>query len=677
MALAGLFASLLFFVVNLLIGQWSSLFAVYASSWFFLGAALIWLVLAIQFHQRALAEQEKVDLSQIAKKDIGSTIFQQKGEQERLFAVAQRRLAILEKWFVPIFSVVVAAYQAGLGVYLLKVAGPVNAAWVKQPLYCAVVMTAVAFISFLVSRYATGMSSQAHWKPLRAGGSFLFGSAIVCFVLAIAVALVQYKIFVVINVINYVLPVMLIILGAETGLNVVLDIYRPRLPGQYSRAGFDSRLLGIINEPGEILHTAAGAIDYQFGFKVSQTWFYKLLAKALVPLVLFGAATMYLLTCVVVINPNEQAIIEHWGNPLDGDGDVRLAGPGLAFKWPWPIDIARKHPTAKVEQLYIGFVPKTDPKTGEIVREPLLWGKEHYEEEYSVLVASEQTAAQSGEGAAAVSLLKASVPVQYRVRNLYEYLYNHSDAEKQLEAICYRELARYAAGATIEVDSAAAISRSLLGAGRAEAKRVLTDKIQAAADSEGLGVEIVFLGLQGIHPPVEVATDYQKVVGAVQKKEAIMLEAEADRNMTLSILVGSVAEADELYRRAIEYQDVRESGDTERTEELGRELDRAFAEAQGDIFAELAGAQSYAYERATLAKATGERFASQLKAYRAAKRIYANEQRLAVFEESLEGIRKYVVAVDTNDTEIFIVDLKEKLTPSLYELGGYEESSEQ
>ena len=73
---------------------------------------------------------------------------------------------------------------------------------------------------------------------------------------------------------------------------------------------------------------------------------------------------------------------------------------------------------------------------------------------------------------------------------------------------------------------------------------------------------------------------------------------------------------------------------------------------------------------------TGERFDSQLKAYKAAEEIYKREQRLAAFEEALQNIRKYVVVADPNDTQIFIFDAKEKLTPSLYDIGGFEETSE-
>ena len=677
-AVVSLIIGIIFFVITILIGKWSGFVAIYSASFVSLGAALIWLVLLIQFHQRNLAEQEKLDMSALAGDHRADKIFQQKGEQSQLFAVAQKRLAIFEKWFLPVFSFLIAAYQAAIGLYLLKAVSDSNSAVGKQPLLCAVCMVAIAFVSFLLSRYATGMSNQPEWKPLRAGGSFLLASAILSFALAIALALVQFKIFTVISVIDYLIPVLLIVLGVENLLNVIFDIYRPRLTGQYSRAAFDSRLLGLINEPGEILHTATGAIDYQFGFKVSQTWFYKLLEKAVVPLIFFGAITLYLLSGVVVINPNQQAIIEHFGNPIDKTtGKVWLIGPGIHFKMPWPIDIARIYPASDIEELSIGYVPKTDPKTGQVIREPLLWGKDHYKEEYSILVASRLGTEKNTQGAAPVSLLKANVPVQFRVKDLYAFLYNHDAPQKRLEDICYRELARFAAGASIEVDDEAALQTSLLGAGRAQAKQVLTQNIQAAADKAGLGVEIVFVGLQGIHPPTQVAADYEKVVGAVQKKQALILQAQAGRNRTLSTLAGSVDGASDLYVLAADYQKARQENNRQKADEIAGRLDTAFTQADGDIFCILREAQGYRFEKAIIARATGERFDSQVKAYRAAPEIYKKEQRLLALEETLSPIRKYVIVADPNDAETFIVDLKEKLTPSLYDIGGVQESSSQ
>lgn len=674
-ALASLILSVIFFGVAFFLGRWSGAFAVFALSWLILAAAVIWFILCLQFHQRSLAEREKLDMSQLAKDEQSSTIFQAKGERATLFAVAQRRLAIFEKWFIPIFSIVIAVYQIAIGLYLLKVVSVLSEVEPKQPLLVAIGMTAIAFVSFLVSRYAAGMSAEPQWKPLRAGGSFLLAIAVLCFALAISLALVQFDIDVVINIINWVIPILLFILGAETALNVVMDIYRPRLKDQYSRTAFDSRLLGAISEPGGILRSAADAIDYQFGFKVSQTWFYKLLEKAIVPLVLFAVVTLYLLSCIVVIAPNEEAIVEHFGNPRnDANGVI---GPGLAFKWPWPIDKVYKYPTKKVSEISIGFVPKVDSDTGKLIRESLLWGEQHHEKEHLLLVAGGQADKDSSAETVAYSLLIAAVPVQYRVKDLYSFVYKHNEPEKRFESICYRELTRFAAGQVSgEGQSAAGIEETLLGAGRAEAKRILTSRIQQAVDEAQLGVEIVFLGLQGIHPPPEVAPDYQKVVGAVQRKQALILNAQAERNKTLSTLVGSVQDANDLYTLAAKYQEARKQNQSEEVQKLTGDLDQAFSQASGDIYKTLRESHSYTFEIATLAQATSWRFVSQLKAYRAAKEIYLREQILAARVEALKGIRKYVIVADPNSVQVFIVDVTDKQIPSLYELEGFQESSQ-
>jgi membrane protease subunit HflK len=491
-----------------------------------------------------------------------------------------------------------------------------------------------------------------------------------------------------VTVVSYIVPVLLLLLGVETALNLVLDIYRPRLKGQYSRAAFDSRLLGIINEPGGIFRSVAAAIDYQFGFKVSQTWFYKLLEKAIVPLVLFSAVTLYLASCIVVIAPEEEAVVEHFGNPLRADGQVRRIGPGLHFKLPWPIDTAYRHPTQEVMDLYIGYVPKRDPKTGAIVAEVrLLWGQTHYEAEHDLLVATDYTVGPAERGlaerAVPVDLVKANIPVQYRIKDLYAYVYHHSDPGKLLEDLCYRELARFAASAKIDVDEDARIQpialggaspgpaqMSLLGAGRTQAKEVLTERIQKAADEQNLGVEVVFVGLQGVHPPPEVAPNYQAVIGAVQKKQAAVLQAEAERNKSLSTLAGSVERADQLADLAIRDQEARKLGREEDIQRLSAQVDAAFGEARGEISRILSEAQSYAFRQATSAKATGQRFAGQVKAYQAAPEIYKCEQRSTTLEEALKGSRKYIVTTDPNDREVLILDLQDKLPTNLLDIGS-------
>jgi regulator of protease activity HflC (stomatin/prohibitin superfamily) len=145
----------------------------------------------------------------------------------------------------------------------------------------------------------------------------------------------------------------------------------------------------------------------------------------------------------------------------------------------------------------------------------------------------------------------------------------------------------------------------------------------------------------------------------------------------LSTLIGSVADAYEVSNLAAEYQKAREESRTDDAERLGKQLDDAFAKAKGDVFKILREAQSYAFEKATLAKGAAERFAGQLKAYRAAPEIYVRDQRLAVLEDALAGIRKYVVVTDSNNSEVVIVNLEESLTPDLYKIGGLQENKPQ
>jgi len=662
-ALTGLLLSIIFFVSVCVIGASSRAFAVWGLGWQILAGVLIWLVLVILFHQRSLAEQEKLDMMQLARTKAGDTIFQGATEQAELFAVAQKRLVLLEKWFLPFFSILLTCYEIGIGIYVFGKASEWDALELNHPQLAAVFMMAIAFISFLISRYAGGMSTQKQWKSLRAGGSYLLATAILSFALAVSLALGQFKINIGMTVLSWVIPVLLIVLGIEAGLNVILDIYRPRIPGQYSRSAFDSRLLGMISEPGGILRTFASAIDYQFGFEVSQTWFYQLLEKAIIPLVLFSIGTLYLLSCVVVVDPGQEALIEHLGS-FEG-----VVGPGIWGKLPWPFDKAYKYSTKQIQQINIGFVEEAESERA--VRKSLLWGQKHYKEEYNLLVAAEAAGREGQEGTVPVSLVRVAVPVQYRIKDLESYVYSHSDAKKVLEAICYRQLMRLAASAKIEPSEAGSGEsgkQSLLSAGRKAAASYLAEQIQKDVDEARLGVEIVFVGLQGVHPPTEIAKDYEEVIGSVQKKQASILNSLAERNKILTTLSGSISGANQLYALAHEYQRAKESGDSAAIARLSEQVNTDFAGAQGDIFKALSEAGSYAFERATLAKATGERFRNQVLAYRASPQIYKREQRLSMLERALEKVRKYVVVAQGDDAQVYIIDLQEQLTPSLYDL---------
>ena len=646
--------SILFFAASLFIAGLSRAHAVAFLGWQILGGALIWFVLTIVFHQRSLAEREKRDMTLAEKGRVSETIFQSSSNRQAMFTTAQRQLEVMEKYFIPAFSLIIATYHIVIGwLCLSRFMSPTRVGDnLNNALLYSIFIALIAFVSFLFSRYATGLSADEQFKPLRAGGSILLASSILCLFVWISLAFGHFKFTVGLTILGYAIPILMIILGVETALNLVMDIYRPRIKGQYARAAFDSRLLGTINEPGGILHTFSSAIDYQFGFKVSQTWFFKLLGKAIIPLVMIGLLALYSLSCLIIVDPGEKAVIEHFGS------FNRIAEPGLNCKLPWPFEKSYKYPTTLVQQIDIGFVESAEED--ESKRKAFVWGEKHYDEEYMLLIAaSSDTAYEEGEGGTVpVSLVNAAIPVQYMVNDLKAFLYNNTDSKAMLEAICYRQIIQYAASSTIEVGgNKAGVSESILSAGRKQAAEDLKSGIQKEADSFGLGVEIIFLGLQGVHPPVEVAKEYQDVTGAVQQKQALIMAAEADRNRILSTLAGSVEESNRLYDMV-----------AGRDKVVGDELNEALKHASGDIAKLLSDASGYAFEKAALAKAAGNRFQSQVKAFEASPEIYTQLLRLEMLEESLQGVRKYIVLTEDDDTEIYILDLQEKQAPSLYDL---------
>ncbi|MHC4524845.1 MAG: SPFH domain-containing protein, partial [Planctomycetota bacterium] len=487
--------SLLFFIFTLIFGAITEVLAIYLLSWHVLAGLLVWLVLLLQFYQRTLAEQEKLDMSQLSKSSQEETIFSGDSNRMAMLAVAQKRLVFLEKWVIPISGVLIAIYQIVMGLVLLngKVLDETQRLDVwsdpQHLLLGAALMGAISFISFLFSRYATGMSEETEWKPLRAGGSYLLAAAILGFALAVSMGFAQYKHTLGLTLLSFIIPVLIIVLGAETLLNTILDIYRPRVAGQYSRTAFDSRILGLINEPGGFLHTE----------------------KAILPLILFALLILYLMSSFVVIDAGHAGVIERFG-VLNRNID-----PGLRMKWPWPIEKAYEYPTDQIQQVTIGYKAGEEQEN----KKAFLWGEKHYEEEYDLLVAVQTDSPEQNVGEVPVSIVQANVPILYRISDIEKFIYNHKDSRQLLESICYRELTRYAASAKIEMDDSRALhelgsQKSLLGAGRREAVSELQRRIQNELDQADLGIEIVHLGLQGVHPPAQVAKAYEEVVASVQ-----------------------------------------------------------------------------------------------------------------------------------------------------------------
>jgi regulator of protease activity HflC (stomatin/prohibitin superfamily) len=639
---------------------------------------IIWFFLVLIYQQKVLVQEEAFESEQLRKEReagiVGGAIF----EEDETLLLARRRLLWMYRWLLPLFM-------------LLTVFALIAAAWISWPWGFAEPLDSsnwwpvrndplliwfvggIAFLSFLFSRYAIGMSRLPGLHMLRAGASWLMGVTLMC--VAVVVVLCAYYFGHTItpeHLLAKIIRGLMLVLGAEIVLNFILDLYRPRTADEEPRPAFDSRLLGLFSEPGGIARSLADAINYQFGFEVSSTWFYKLLQRSVIPLLGFAVAVLLLASCLVFIDVNEQGVVERMGRRLEG-----TLQPGLHFKYPWPIDTAYKVETAQVHELKIGVEP---PKEEDAAKkdELILWTNKHSQEPHlEVLVATPKLASYIRESAAtrpsvstepaamtssearpagtsrragqavAVSLMRIAVSLQYTIRDAYQWLTTYDHPEDMLNAIANREINRYCASVDVN---------GLIGGQRGAIEEALHKTIQQKADAAGLGVNIVFLGLQGVHPPESTAQDFQDVVGAEQKKSATIRSAQAEYNKRLSEVAGDVTRAQTLSKAIVEANLLAAKGDdSAAVEKANARVNELFfgdagkgmppAGGKAAQIRETAKADRWKIENAARGRAAT--FEQEIAASKAAPQVYRTRKLLDAMMEAGDSLRKYIISGDS------------------------------
>ncbi|HEY1490093.1 MAG TPA: SPFH domain-containing protein, partial [Verrucomicrobiae bacterium] len=535
--LVNLIAAALVFVAAFVVTTYVRSLTGQAASIFLGLAALVafasWFQMRLEENERL----EKLEIDELARTKGGSNMFEAKDSE--VFP-ARRAREQFEKFFVPGFGVLLLLLEAG-GAWLLWrwIASTTNVIAPDRAMPGLSLFAIFALLLFLIGRFSVTMARLENQRLLRPGASFLLLGAYICFVTALAIAGVKTELPRLDHYVAKALCVLLGLMAAEILITLLLEIYRPRVKGKVSRLIYDSRIVGILAQPESLFTTAAQTIDYQFGFNVSETWFFQLLKRNLLWLLLAQLAVLLMSTCVVFVDAGEQAVLERFGKPVAGG----VLTPGAHFKLPWPADRVYQYRTEQIQTFDVGYTPDAQSENGNTI----LWSVSHAKEENflvgnrePVTIKSENTDTNDTLKAPPVSLITVSIPVQFQINDVMAWAYQNTDPAGLLQDLATRAVVHYLAGVDLN---------SVMSQARLEAAQTLRDQIQAAADARQLGVKILFVGLQDIHPPVKVAGDYEKVVGAEQSKLAAILNARAEAIQTnavagaLAFTTTNVAEA--------------------------------------------------------------------------------------------------------------------------------------
>jgi regulator of protease activity HflC (stomatin/prohibitin superfamily) len=162
----------------------------------------------------------------------------------------------------------------------------------------------------------------------------------------------------------------------------------------------------------------------------------------------------------------------------------------------------------------------------------------------------------------------------------------------------------------------------LMGPSRLELTGQLRDRIGAKVREERLGIEVVYLGFLGMHPPVPVAPAFQSVVEAQEKALSQVVEAQSYAQRTVP-------------------------------------------EAKTQGTALVNDAQAERSRQELVGKAEEESFKNHVAAYeQASPAIYRSRYFLTALEEALRGKRKIVLPANLAE-ESFVIKLEDKLRADL------------
>jgi len=314
-------------------------------------------------------------------------------------------------------------------------------------------------------------------------------------------------------------------------------------------------------------------------------------------------------TCFIFVEPGQEGLLERFGRPVEGR---QVLQPGAHLKFPWPIDRVIRYGTQQIQSFNVGFIPDPEKEKESTV----LWTVPHYKEEFNLLVASrdsEAPVATTGpEQAVPVSLLTVSIPVHYQISDVKAWATNYSDAGQLLEKVATREVVRYLVGVDLN---------EVMSTARQQTAEVLRQRIQDRANELNLGVKILFVGLQDIHPPVKVAPYYEAVVAAMQEKEARILEAQAYSSNQVPVAAAKAR------RKVLE-------------------------------------AEAYRARKVPLAEAQKARFTNQMAAYEASPTVFSARSYFQTMAQGASESRKYILAA-TNTQDVLNVNLEDKIYKEL------------
>ena len=241
-------------------------------------------------------------------------------------------------------------------------------------------------------------------------------------------------------------------------------------------------------------------LENNTGITMRGLWSMKLIKQIVPYTVIAVAALFWISTGIVQVESYQEAAVYRMGVL-----QPETLKPGIHLTFPAPFDKVEYYDTQKVNKVSIGYVAKEDMDN--------LWTGTHGSSEHKLLL---------GDGNELVSI---NLKIEYKISDLHTYITKSSAPASVLEAHAYDLITQRVIVTNLE--TLLAVDR---GAFTSEFKEDLVENIE----KHSIGIEIVSVVMESIHPPLDIANIYQGVIGAEIEAEETVKRAEDAAEVTLT-----------------------------------------------------------------------------------------------------------------------------------------------
>jgi membrane protease subunit HflK len=202
----------------------------------------------------------------------------------------------------------------------------------------------------------------------------------------------------------------------------------------------------------------------------------------------------YLLSGLYTVRWDEQAIVRRFGRV------VAQVGPGLHYRFPWPVDRVDRIATPQVRRIE---TPSTLILTGD------------------------------------ENLVIVRLGAHYVIRDAQDYLFNQRDPEAVVSGVAEAAIRRVAAEETVD---------SILTQNKDMIEEKAATLIQQMLDDYGSGLQLTDVQILESSPPSEVADAFRDVASAHEDKNTYINEARAYENQEVALARGQAVTIQEKAR---------------------------------------------------------------------------------------------------------------------------------